>query len=228
MENYVSFIPIYAIMCCIFLYLDYHANSKIVLLVSKCIPLLMLMVTVGSYLIGFRAPPSSQAAGSSSDLSQLFWGLFFSFLGDAYLVYPAVFLFGVASFAISQSIYISLFAGGFSFFENMSNFEMVIGFAVVCFSCLVYVSIVKYMKPLLAVIAALYCVLISTMLWSALLKMLRNPSEKSFMGATGAGLFYLSDLTLSVNKWGKKIPYAQVLIMSTYYTAQLLITASVV
>ena len=83
------------------------------------------------------------------------------------------------------------------------------------------------MKPLLAVTGALYCLLISVMVWGALIKAHRTLSNHSILGAVGATMFYTSDLLLTVNKWGRNIPHAQLLIMITYYSAQLFIAGSI-
>ena len=49
----------------------------------------------------------------------------------------------------------------------------------------------------------------------------KHVSIVSVSGAFGAGVFYISDLLLSLNKYGKQIPMADVIIMTTYYIAQL-------
>ena len=175
----------------------------------------------------YSASTSPSTLDSTKKLSQLFWGLFFSFIGDACLIFPGAFLCGIISFAVSQGIYISLFGGGVARFQNATRFEILIGLIVISISCGVYTAIFKHMNQLIAVLAALYCVLISTMLWSALIQASQSGTKSAIIGALGSALFYLSDLLLSVNKWGKQIPYAQILIMTTYYCAQILITGYV-
>lgn len=227
MEYFYWFTVLYALVCVLFLYVDSHSTSRLMKLAFKCFPLIMLMFCVIKVLGESNAPISSSAPGSVKKLSQLLWGLLFSCIGDSYLVFSEYFILGVAAFSISQGIYISVFGGGLSFFQNVTGQEVVIGLSVVAISCLVYVSIAHHMKPLLAVLAALYCILISTMLWSALIQAHRSLNNYTIMGASGAALFYVSDLLLSINKWGVKLPYAQILIMTTYYSAQLFITGSV-
>lgn len=227
MENWHWCIAVYMLLCIVFLYVDFHSGSRLVKVIFKCVPLILLMSSVLKTLKESNAPVSPLAPGSISKLSQLFWALLFSCIGDAYLVFSDYFILGVTAFSISQGIYISLFGGGLSFFQNVTNTEVAIGLSVVAVSCLVYISIVSKMKPLLAVLAALYCVLISTMLWSALIQAYRSANNYTIMGAAGAALFYVSDLLLSINKWGMQLPWAQILIMTTYYSAQLCITGSV-
>lgn len=227
MESWHWGIALYVLMCALFLFLEFRTNSRFLRLICKCFPLVTLIVSVIRTLIYSNAPVSPSAPGSVHKLFRLFWGLLFSCIGDAYLVFPDYFLFGIIAFAISQTIYISLFGGGLTFFQNTTQIEVIIGLVVAAISCLVYISIVRHMKPLLAVLAALYCVLISMMLWSALIQAHRSLNDRTILGAAGATMFYTSDLLLSVNKWGMKLPCAQVLIMTTYYSAQLFITGSV-
>ena len=185
----------------------------------------MLMVCVAKVL---NAPTSPSELGSVINLSKLFWALLFSCIGDACLVFTDYFILGVTAFSISQGIYVSLFGGGLSIFQSVSYEEVAIGISVVAATCLVYVSIVHHMKPLLAVLVAMYCVLISTMLWNALIQAHRSLNNYTIMGAAGATLFYISDLLLSINKWRTKLPWGQIWIMTTYYSAQLCITGSVI
>ena len=65
------------------------------------------------------------------------------------------------------------------------------------------------------------------MLWSALVQAQQNLNDLPILGTVEAVLFYTSDLLLTVNKWRKSVPFAPVLIMTTYYSAQLFITGSV-
>ena len=225
MENWQLFAALYVLMSMIFLYIDYHTQSRIVKLSFKCFPLIMLIVSVTKTLIDASAPTTSGFV--VNNLSKLLWGLLFSCIGDAYLVFPDYFIFGAIAFAISQSIYISVFGGGIELFQSSTNTELIIGLFVVAISAVVYISIVNKMKPLLSVVVALYSVLISAMLWSALIQAHRSYTLRTAMGAAGATMFYTSDLMLSINKWGKKLPKAQILVMSTYYSAQILITGSV-
>ena len=209
------------------IHLEHRISSRVVKLFFKCFPLLMLIVAAAKTLIFSSASVSPAAPGSTSKLYQLLWGLLFSCIGDAYLVFPSGFIFGVLSFAISQFIYTSMFGGGLTLFENATSREIYLGLLVASISCIVYASLVSHMKPLLAVVAALYSLLISAMLWSALIQVSKFATENTILAAFGAALFYISDVTLSVNKWGMKVPCAQVLIMSTYYCAQIFITGSV-
>ena len=227
MEYWHWYAALYVAVCKLYLFLGLRTNSKTVKIILKCFPLAILIVAVAIRLINSIAPVSASAPGSVSKLSQLFWGLLFSCIGDTYLVFPNYFLFALFSFAIAQSIYIFLFGGSFTMFQEASQSEVMIGLAVAAISLLVYVILVVHMKPLVTVCAAVYTILISTMWWSALIQAYRSPNDLTILGATGATLFYASDVILSIDKWGKTVPYGQVFIMTTYFSAQLFITVSV-
>ena len=156
MEYWHWYTALYVAMCSLYLFFGLRTNSKTVKVILKCFPLAILIVAVAIRLINSIAPVSTLAPGSVSKLSQLFWGLLFSCIGDTYLVFPSYFLFGVFSFAIAQSIYIFLFGGSFTMFQEASQSEVMIGLAVAAISLLVYVILVVHMKPLVTVCAAVY------------------------------------------------------------------------
>lgn len=226
MEQWHWYTPLYTAMCILFILLEFQTNSRLVRLIFKCFPLAILIGTVARNLLLSNAPISPSAPGSVNRLSQLFWGLLFSLIGDAYLVFPDYFSFGVIAFALTQSIYLSLF-GGLVLFQTATQIEVVMGLIVAAISCLVSLPILRLVKPILSILVLLYSALISMMLWSALVQAYRSLDYLTVFGAVGATMFYISDLLLCINKWKMKLPCAQVLIMSTYYSAHLCITFSV-
>ena len=110
---------------------------------------------------------------------------------------------------------------------DLSTEEVVAALGVAVVSALVFAAVMRKMGSRMLLPVAIYAVLISMMLWSALVQANRNLSELTVLGAVGALMFYLSDVLLVVNKWYVSVPFASVSIMATYYTAQLLITTSV-
>ena len=198
--------------------------AKVVL---KCLPVAFLTAMVGLQVLDTRAPMTSTAPGSVARLGKLFWGLLFSCIGDAYLVFSDYFLFGVIAFAMAQSIYTALFGGGVILFLEATQNELVSGLAVASITILVIASAVTHIPRKMVIPVVIYALLISMMLWSALVQAQRNLNDLTILGAVGAVLFYTSDVLLMVNKWRMSVPFAPVLIMTTYYSAQLFITGSV-
>ena len=105
--------------------------------------------------------------------------------------------------------------------------ELVIAAAVGIVSLTVYLYILPKLGRALVIPAALYCILLSLMLWCALVTLQHDTKLPTLQGAIGACLFYTSDLILSVNRWGTSIPGGAHLIIGTYYVAQLFIFLSV-
>ncbi|HAN77417.1 MAG TPA: lysoplasmalogenase, partial [Bacteroidales bacterium] len=70
----------------------------------------------------------------------------------------------------------------------------------------------------------LYILVILTMVWRSFAQ--NNQSLASRLAIVGAVLFAMSDSIIAINKFYTPLPYAQELIMLTYWTAQALIFTS--
>lgn len=80
-------------------------------------------------------------------------------------------------------------------------------------------------------IGVLYCALICGMVWRAVARVqLFNDlwTWTKLCSCGGAIFFVISDYIICIDKFLAPVPYAHQLIMSTYYTAQLGITLSVI
>lgn len=146
-------------------------------------------------------------------------GLIFSLLGDLYLLYPdKYFTNGLYSFLVAHILYI------FAFNKNVSEYS--IGIILVV---LVYILIIsKILVPKLGGMkypVLFYIFIISLMLYSAL-NLDIQMSGISYVGI-GAILFTISDTTLAFNKFYKKFTFAEPIILSTYFVAQLLLAMSI-
>ena len=226
MEWYFGAI-LYTMLCLLYMFLGMNSDKKPLKLVLKGAPIVFLIVTVGKEIFQRSAPVTFSAPGSSKQLSTLFWGLVFTCIGDGYLIFESFFLYGVLSFAVAQAIFISLFDGSVSLLFDPTRNDIISGLAIVVVSTLLLAYIWPKLNRALVVPVAMYCCVISFMLWSAVVKMLHKPTDLTVLGAIGALMFYTSDLLLGVHKWRLQIPFAQVFIMTTYYTAQLFIARSV-
>lgn len=218
---------LYTVLCKLYMFLGMNSDKKPLKLVLKCAPIIFLIVTVGKIIFQSGAPVTSNAPGSLKQFSKLFWGLIFSCIGDGYLVFESLFLYGIVAFAVAQVIFTWLFDGGLSLLFEPNHSEIISGLAITAVSTLIFAYILPKLKRTLVVPVAIYTIVISFMLWSAVVKMQQKTTDLTVVGAIGALMFYTSDLLLGVNKWRLKIPFAQVFIMTTYYTAQLFIAGSV-
>ena len=213
---------LYAGLCIFYLAVGINSNYKAVKAVLKCTPIVCLILSAFFYSMPFAMGPIGHQEASKS-YERLLYGLVFSCLGDLYLVFPKTFLLGVISFGIAlfgESVLMFLY--------NPTVSEITVAIAIGMVSLFVYFYILPKLNWILIVPFFAYCILISTMLWSAIVKMLQTPNDSScILGAVGACLFFTSDLVLALR--GKlDVPYGPVIVMVTYYSAQLLISLSVI
>ena len=74
-----------------------------------------------------------------------------------------------------------------------------------------------------------YATILSLMWLSALFNLLRPgwQATPAILASIGAGLFFLSDAMLAFNRFVRSLPAADLLVMATYHTGQILIALSV-
>jgi len=73
----------------------------------------------------------------------------------------------------------------------------------------------------------IYMLVILIMAWRALEQQFQMPGQKSLLALMGALLFVVSDSALALNRFRRPFAAAQLVILSTYYTAQWLIALSI-
>lgn len=146
-------------------------------------------------------------------------GLIFSLLGDLFLLYPnKYFNNGLYSFLMAHILYV------FAFNQNVSEYCFGVAAVIVVFVLVV----VKYLAPKLGAMkypVILYIVVISAMLYSGL------NFDRQLLTITsvsiGAILFTISDTVLAFNKFYKKFSFAEPIILSTYFVAQLMFAMTI-
>ena len=227
-ENFALIQYIYIGLSVIYLLFGINSNSNLLKLVLKCAPISTLLALSGltAYRVLSDYGPMAQGPMIES-LDKLFWGLLFSIFGDMYLVFNGLFLLGIVSFAVAQATYIYLFDGALLLTIPLEQQQIVTAVAIGLVSVLIYSYIFPKLSWVLSVAALVYCILISVMLWCAFVRAQLTPSKPNVAAAIGACLFYMSDLVLALKKWRIKIPSMSILVMVTYYGAQLFISRSV-
>jgi len=208
---------IYVSLAICYLVWNNRQNSKWMKITLKIAPIITLQCYVLSRILASRAEDCSLE--EHSQVITLLIALLFSLIGDWLLVYqinPTCFVLAIIAFGVQQSLYIALF--GFAI-----DGIFPIGMIVAIVSIMIYFYLLPKMKQFLVLPSAVYCVLIGCMLWRSLV---RFHKYGGLMSATGAVMFYTSDSLLAVNKFCHRIKYGDVLIMVTYYTAQLFITVT--
>jgi len=153
----------------------------------------------------------------------LMTGLFFSWMGDVFLLlesrYPVLFIAGLASFLITHLCYIVYFllvkSAAVSLIQKQPLFILLIlGYGV---------GLVWVLFPFLGnlkIPVILYATVICTMLLCSLHIFLKLTAPANRYFVAGAVLFVLSDSLLAINKFYQPLAFAGTLIMLTYCAAQ--------
>ncbi|XP_007905603.1 lysoplasmalogenase-like protein TMEM86A [Callorhinchus milii] len=165
---------------------------------------------------------------SHHSLLKLLAGLVFSGLGDVLLVPSNYFIAGGVMFAIAHCFYIWMF--GFKS-VNLRGGSVVASATLIGATLLGTCMWRKDMATWQILALFCYCAVIGSMVWRANAEVLFHTPKPpaKVIGGLGAVCFAISDLTLALNLLCfPNIPYRTLIVMSTYYTAQLFITLSVV
>jgi uncharacterized membrane protein YhhN len=150
-------------------------------------------------------------------------GLMLSLAGDVFLMLPddRYFIFGLASFLVAHLFFIGAYRarGGFGFTWWLALLYLAYAAA---FVYLLWPSIVDVRIPVLV-----YASVLMVMGWQAAEMWLYWSDLSALAAMLGAIFFLLSDSTLALNKFRAPIRQSSVIVMSTYWAAQLLIAWSV-
>jgi uncharacterized membrane protein YhhN len=146
-----------------------------------------------------------------------------SMAGDVLLLSEHRFVPGLLSFLIAHLLYIAAFVPT----ASMGTIAIAILIPFLVFAMLVlrrlWPHLGRYRIPVL-----LYVAVITAMGWLATLRGLGGEvaPESGLPAMIGAFSFMVSDATLATNRFVGRFSGAQVVIMATYYVAQLLLTVS--
>ncbi|XP_032704589.1 lysoplasmalogenase isoform X2 [Lontra canadensis] len=164
----------------------------------KCLPVLCLAASL-------------QGAPRGTGYRVLLQGaLLCSAVGDACLIWPDAFLSGVAAFTVAHLLY--LWAFGLT--PLRPGLLLSIAPVSVSYYGLLLLHLPASMVPALAA----YSLVLASMLWRGL--------ASGGSVRWGALLFTLSDMVLAWDTFVRPLPLARLVVMITYYAAQLLITLS--
>ncbi|XP_036882951.1 lysoplasmalogenase TMEM86A [Manis javanica] len=183
----------------------------------KCLPIFCLCLFLLAHGLGFLlAHPSA---------TRIFVGLVFSAVGDAFLIWQdqGYFTHGLLMFAVAHVLYASAF--------GMRSLALQKGLVMAVLSGLSYALLYPCLSGAFTYLVGVYVAVIGFMSWQAVagLQLIGAAWRWTELAAvSGALLFIISDLTLALNKFCFPVPYARVLIMSTYYAAQMFIALSAV
>ncbi len=150
-------------------------------------------------------------------------GLLFSLLGDIFLIYPEQhFKKGLLAFLAGHFCYIFAFSvsGGFHFTLWIFLPIVIVG--------ILYLRIILPYSAEMKIPIIIYVMIIMVMGWMAIERLNSAPTLGTILAATGAILFMISDTVLALNKFKKSFFSAELIILTTYYTAQWLLAVSII
>ena len=149
-------------------------------------------------------------------------GLAFSLLGDIALMFPDKwFQAGLVAFLAAQVLYIMAFKPQPGHSLSPMTF---LPFAL--YGLLMFFLLAPHLGPL-KVPVFVYIAAITTMAGFAAARYVDLGGTKPLLAFAGAVLFLVSDSVLAYDRFARKIPGARILVLGTYFPAQLLIALSV-
>ena len=147
--------------------------------------------------------------------------LFFSFVGDILLMDKEnLFLYGIASFLITQILYVYLFSKGIekSGWSLLAKSVLPFGIYYVILIKILWPGLGDFLLPVLV-----YGFVISLFGSAGLMQYLKKPDRHHLTLLAGAVLFIASDSMIALNKFQDFRTYYPLAIMITYILAQYLI-----
>lgn len=174
----------------------------------------------------------------SSFHKKIFLALFFSWLGDVFLIFgtderPLFFLLGLVSFLIAHVMYVFTFIQ----VENKDAKVPLSAKLVFIVPLVLYMVVLLYQlvpalladekKKEMLVPVLIYSTVISAMAVTAIHRLGRVPQQSFQWVFAGAVLFMLSDSMIAINKFKEPVAQASVWIMLLYTSGQFLIVNGV-
>ncbi len=148
-------------------------------------------------------------------------GLCLSLLGDVFLMLPKDRIRpGLVTFLAAHVLYILAFSQGI---QVRSYFVAV---PMLVLGAIVYALIFRNIKSLRLPVL-IYILVISLLAWVAVNRYLTFGGQKGLVVMVGGLFFFFSDSVLAVNRFYKRFFLAEILILSTYFAAQLCFALSV-
>ena len=154
--------------------------------------------------------------------------LFFSWLGDVMLMYehisPMYFMLGLGAFLMAHIMYMTVFLKRWNTRPGTSFWLVVV--VLILYGCFLFWQLKDDLGNLLIPVVLYVLIILAMAVASFGRKGMVTP--KSFtMVFLGALFFIASDSVLAINKFIDSVPYAHILVMGTYATAQYLITKGI-
>lgn len=186
--------------------------------------LLKPLTTWTILLVAVLANPDIADTGRASFYqSMIIGGLVFSLAGDVFLMLPQDrFIPGLFSFLVAHLLYIAAFTN----LAGLHNRSGWLYWPYLLVALLMLAYLWRAVGKLRIYVIA-YMLVISVMAWQGAEYWFVSGTTASLLAAIGALLFLISDSVLAIDRFRYKFATASIVVMSTYYVAQLLIAWSV-
>jgi uncharacterized membrane protein YhhN len=168
-----------------------------------------------------------QAGGFKGHMVWFALGLVFSLFGDIFLMLPQEqFIAGLISFLLAHIAYL---IGFLATIPPLNIVSLILAVLVGITAARIYrtiaASLVASGDQALRPPVLIYTVVISSMLWSALMTLVGREwlAIQALLAAGGALLFFLSDTFLAWNKFVSPIRHGNLLVIITYHLGQVMI-----
>lgn len=148
-------------------------------------------------------------------------GLSFALIGDVFLLKKKWFVKGLLSFLLAHLVFIYAFSLLFGFQDNLILLAvlLVVGFF--------YFRILQPHLKSFAIPVAIYFLAIIVMDWQAIGLSFKGIGPVYYLIGLSSLLFSFSDAIIAYNKFVKEFKLAEFLILSTYWMAIFIISASI-
>ena len=148
-------------------------------------------------------------------------GLLFSLMGDVFLMLPSDrFVAGLTSFLLAHLCYIAAFSSAAGSLSVVAVALLLAWGGLLLW--LLWPELGKLRAPV-----TLYSAVLLVMAWTAIGQSSNGQPGRAALAAGGALLFVASDSALALDRFVRKDRRLQLLVLSTYFAAQLLIALSV-
>ncbi|KAF2363846.1 YhhN-like [Trinorchestia longiramus] len=208
----VPFFKTVAIYFVVFIPQDQHSVLRAIL---KALPVLSLVAFVLLHGMSF---------GDEYFYSRrILLGLLCSVVGDVLLVWDHLFLHGLGAFLVAQICYISAFG-----FKPLNLPAATVFYSLLAISLS---FIVPPTEGALSIGVSVYSTVLATMVWRSVarVQLFEELWTWTKLCSCAGGIFFaFSDACIGIHHFYKPIPHSEVIIMGTYYAAQLGISLSVV
>ncbi|MBB6063069.1 putative membrane protein YhhN [Thermosipho japonicus] len=149
-------------------------------------------------------------------------GLFFGMLGDFLLEFEDKFLHGMVSFLIGHIFYLLSFLMKFGL-PNILVFFIILSILLILYFVILFKKSKNFKIPIL-----IYTIAIGIMFSFTFSPAFKDIYYLRFMLPLAGGLFVFSDFLIAIEKFVRKIKYSEIIILGTYFLAQLIIALSTI